>query len=103
MLEQHVTSQDTARNGTLIDTPQASNATQGYRGRAVVLRDPAPIMRVGRWLRGLREKRGISQTTLAKLCRVTSAHIQGVDVPMRPAKPNTAHTKPHSSTSPIAP
>jgi transcriptional regulator with XRE-family HTH domain len=79
MLEQHVNSQDTVSNGTMVDTPQTGNNAGEYHGRAVVLHDPVPLIRVGRWLKGLREKKGLSQTTLAQLCHVTSAHISQIE------------------------
>ncbi len=79
MLEQHVNPQDTVSNGIMVDTSQTGNDAEEYHGRAVVLHDPAHLIRVGRWLKGLREKRGLSQTTLAQLCQVTSAHISQIE------------------------
>ena len=79
MLEQQVKPQDVMSNGTIVDTPQTSNDAGEYHGRAVVLHDPAHLVRVGRWLKGLREKKGLSQTTLAQLCHVTSAHISQIE------------------------
>lgn len=79
MLAQHVTSQDTMSNGTIGDTTRTDNDAAEYHGRAVMLHDPAHLIRVGRWLKGLRDKRGLSQTTLAQLCHVTSAHISQIE------------------------
>ncbi len=79
MLEQQVNPQDMMSNGTIVDTPQTGNDAGEYHGRAVVLHDPAHLLRVGRWLKGLREKKGLSQTTLAQLCHVTSAYISQIE------------------------
>jgi transcriptional regulator with XRE-family HTH domain len=79
MLEQHVNPQDTMSNGTMVNTSQSGNDTGEYHGRAVVLHDPTHLIRVGRWLKGLREKKRLSQTTLAQLCQVTSAHISQIE------------------------
>lgn len=79
MVEQHVNPQGTVSNGTMVDTLQTSDDAEKHHGRAVVLHDPAYLIRVGRWLKGLREKKGLSQTTLAQVCQVTSAHISQIE------------------------
>jgi transcriptional regulator with XRE-family HTH domain len=82
MLAQQDTRHDTAGNEAVIEVLMPPAPAKARQGRSMELRSsshPANPVRVGRLLKGLREKKGFSQIKLATLCGVTSAHISQIE------------------------
>ena len=70
---------DSARNEAVVDAPITTLPVGKRQKPEGHNRQGMEGLRVGRLLKGLREKRGFSQIELAKLCGVTSAHISQIE------------------------
>jgi transcriptional regulator with XRE-family HTH domain len=82
MSERHNTLRDTAGKEAVVDVPMTLADAEAHQVRSVGFPEsvhPANLVRVGRLLKGLREKKGFSQIELATLCGVTSAHISQIE------------------------
>ena len=82
MLAQQDTRRGTAGNEVVVEVPMPPAEAKARQGRSVGFPSsshPANLVRVGRLLKGLREKKGFSQIKLATLCGVTSAHISQIE------------------------
>ena len=82
MLAQQDTRRGTAGNEAVVEVPMTPAEAEALPGRPEAFpmsSNPANLVRVGRLLKGLREKKGFSQTKLAALCGVTSAHISQIE------------------------
>jgi transcriptional regulator with XRE-family HTH domain len=82
MSERQDAHRGTAGNEAVVDVPMTLAETEAHQGRSVGFPEfshPANLVRVGRLLKGLREKKGFNQIELATLCGVTSAHISQIE------------------------
>jgi transcriptional regulator with XRE-family HTH domain len=82
MLAQQDTRRGTAGNEAVVEAPMIPAEAEAQQGRSVgfpMSSNPPNLVRVGRLLKGLREKKGFSQIKLATLCGVTSAHISQIE------------------------
>lgn len=82
MLAQQDTRRGTAGNEAVVEVPMTPAEAEALPGRSEAFpmsSNPANLLRVGRLLKGLREKKGFSQIKLAALCGVTSAHISQIE------------------------